>query len=266
MTVTADVRTSTTMPVSGELRATIAELFPVRRDRWVVFSLVALAAVVSLTELAATQLFSSLALPSADRSRTTTIVLVVLFLAVFGGLRVVNYAREMYRLNVFERALAGPAGVPNARESWRWSMAMEVTSLLSSASRAVVVVGACIALAPAFGIAVLVVCAVVGKVLSTAFVRQLRAQRGFRAAQLAREHVSNATKLRTRVRAGELGSLCGYVGIMLLVGLLLALTLHGSVAPGTAFVLFVALRMLGQLLSEIAKMLMRFVRARAFSE
>ena len=53
---------------------------------------------------------------------------------------------------------------------------------------------------------------------------------------------------------------------MLLIGLLIVLTLTGIVGPGTAFVLFVALRMLGQILSEIAKSLMRHVRARAFSE
>lgn len=253
-------------PVTTEIRTTLEELFPVRRDRRVVFGLVALAAVVSTTELLATQLFSLLILPQSDRSQTATVLLVVLFFGVFGGLRLVNYAREMYRLNVFERALEeGPAG-RQAKDSWRWAMAMEVTSLLSSAGRAGVVAVACLALAPAFGVAVLVIIAVVGKVLSYLFTRQLGAQRGFRAAQIARTPVSNATKLRSRVRAGEIGSLSGYLGVVLLIGLLIVLTLVDIVEPGTAFVLFVALRMLGQILSEISKMLMRYVRARAFSE
>jgi len=253
-------------PVTADLRQSLKELFPVRRDRRVVFGLVALAAVVSTTELAATQLFSILVLPQSERSTTTTVLLVVLFFAVFGGLRLVNYAREMYRINVFERALVESQQGRQAKDSWRWAMAMEVTSLLSSASRAGVVVAACLVLAPVFGVAVLVVVAAVGKVLSVIFVRQLRTQRGFRAAQLARSPVSNATKLRSRVRAGEIGSLVGYSGIVLLIGLLILLTLDGAVTPGTAFVVFVALRMLGQILSEIAKMLMRYVRARAFSE
>jgi hypothetical protein len=253
-------------PITADLRQSLKELFPVRRDRRVVFGLVALAAVVSTTELAATQLFSILVLPQSDRSTTTTVLLVVLFFAVFGGLRLVNYAREMYRINVFERALVESQRGRQASDSWRWAMAMEVTSLLSAASRAGVVVAACLVLAPVFGVAVLVVVAAVGKVLSVIFVRQLHTQRGFRAAQVARSPVSNATKLRSRVRAGEIGSLIGYSGIVLLIGLLILLTLDSAVTPGTAFVVFVALRMLGQILSEIAKMLMRYVRARAFSE
>ncbi len=254
-------------PITAELRTTLQELFPVRRDRRVVWGLVALAAIVSVTELGATQLFSVLVLPQSERGRTATILLVALFFAVFAGLRVVNYAREMYKLNVFERALAASVGGgAQARDSWRWALAMELTALLSATGRAVVVVAACLVLAPWFGLAVMLVGALFGVLLSLIFTRQLSTQRDFRAAQLARSPVSNATKLRTRVRAGELGSLAGHLGIVVLVGLLIVLTLVGSVAPGTAFVIFVALRMLGQIMSEIAKMLMRYVRARAFSE
>jgi len=255
-----------TWPITAELRKTLRELFPVRRDRRVVWGLVALAAVVSITELAAVQLFSLLILPQSDRSQSSTVLLVLLFFGVFGGLRLVNYAREMYKLNVFERALTESVGGAQAQDSWRWAMAMEVTNILSAVCRAIVVVVACLVLAPWFGLGVLIVVALFGAMLSSMFTRQLVTQRDFRAAQLARSPVSNATKLRTRVKAGELGSLVGHLGIVLLVGLLVALTLNEQVPPGTAFVIFVALRMLGQIMSEITKMLLRYVRARAFSE
>ena len=89
-----------------------------------VLGLVALAAVVSTTELLATQLFSLLILPKSDRRDEIHRLLVVLFFAVFGGLRLVNLAREMYRLNVFERALAIPHGTRPARTPgggrWPW--------------------------------------------------------------------------------------------------------------------------------------------------
>jgi hypothetical protein len=248
------------------MRATVCRLFEVRRDRAVVLGLVGLAAVVSTTELVATQLFSALILPKGDRSSSHTVVLVLLFFAVFGGLRLVNFAREMYRINVFERALTSSVGAAHHRDSWRWAMAIEVTSLLSSVARVVVVALALVALAPAFGIAVLVVMALVGKALSVIFVRQLSTQRGFRAMQLAQSPASNATKIRNRVKAGEVGSLIAHLGVVLLVGALIMLTLDGRVAPGTSFVLFVALRMMGQMLGEISKGLTRFVRARANSE
>jgi hypothetical protein len=252
-------------PIAGDIRHSVTELFPVRRDRMVVLGLVALAAVVSMTELVATQLFSVLILPKSDRNTAVTALLVVLFLVFFGGLRVINFLREKYRINVFERALVD-SGVSKVSDSWRWAMAMEVTSILSTMSRITVVVAATIVLAPLFGGVVVVAVATVGYALSFLYRRQLSTQREFRAAQLAYRSVDNATKVRTRVIAGETGALFGYAGVVVLIGVLLWMILGGVVEPGTGFVLFIALRMLGQTLTEVAKGLMRYVRARAFSE
>ena len=252
-------------PIAGDIRTSVKELFPVRRDRLVVLGLVALAAVVSMTELVATQLFAVLILPKSDRSTTVTAVLVVLFLVFFGGLRVINFLREKYRINVFERALVD-SGVSKATDAWRWAMAMEVTSILSTMGRIAVVVAAAIVLAPVFGLAVVAAVGVVGFALSFLYRRQLSTQREFRAAQLAYRSVDNATKVRTRVIAGETGALFGYAGVVVLIGVLLWMILSGAIEPGTGFVLFIALRMLGQTLTEVAKGLMRYVRARAFSE
>jgi hypothetical protein len=252
-------------PIAGDIRTSVKELFPVRRDRMVVLGLVVLAAVVSMTELAATQLFAVLILPESDRSTTLTAVLVVLFLLFFGGLRIVNFLREKYRINVFERALAD-SGLSKVSDSWRWAMAMEVTSILSTMGRIAVVMVACLVLAPLFGAAVVVGVALVGVAVSLLYRRQLSVQREFRAAQLAYRSIDNATKVRTRVIAGETGALFGYAGIVALIGVLLWMILTGVVEPATGFVLFIALRMLGQTLTEVAKGLMRYVRALAFSE
>lgn len=253
-------------PITRDLKSTVGELFPVRRDRRVVLGLVVLAAVVSMTELAATRLFASLILPETDRTTTYTAVLVVLFLAFFASLRLVNYAREMYRLNVFERALKESVGLSPASDSWRWAMAMEVTQILSTLGRLVVITGATLILAWQFGVAVVLVAGLVGMSISLLYRRQFRIQREFRAMQLAYNPVDNATKVRTRIKAGETGSLVGYLGIVILIGLLLVMTLGGLIDPATGFVLFIALRMLGQTFTEFAKGLMRYVRARAFSE
>lgn len=252
-------------PITRDLSTGVRELFPVRRDRLVVFGLVALAAIVSFTELAATKLFSSLILPSSDRSSTATGVLVVLFLLLYGGLRVINFGREMYRINVFERALAD-SGVSKVSDSWRWAMAMEVTQILSAVGRMTVVAIAMFVLAPVYGVAVAVVVALVGMWVSVLYRRHWLRQKEFRAAQLAYRSVDNATKVRTRIKAGETASLVGYLGLIVLIAFLLFLVLEGDVDPATGFVLFIALRMLGQTLTEVAKGLMRYARARAFSE
>jgi len=253
-------------PISADIRSTFRTLFTSRRDRLVVLGLVVLAAVVSLTELVATQLFSVLILPGSDRSTTEIAVLVVLFFGVYGGLRLVNFAREMYRINVFERALTHSVGLTPVKDSWRWAMAIEVTTLLSTVGRIAVVTAACLVFAPLFGLGVLVVVGMTGAAVSLIYRRQLRAQREFRKLQLAKTPASNAARVRSRVRAGEIGSLCAYFGVVLLIGLLVALVFLDLVAPGTAFVLFVALRMMGQMLTDIAKGLMRFGRAQALSE
>jgi len=205
-------------PIAGDIRRSVTELFPVRRDRMVVLGLVALAAIVSTTELVATQLFSVIILPKSDRNTAVTALLVVLFLVFFGGLRVINFFREKYRINVFERALVD-SGVSKVSDSWRWAMAMEVTQILSTVSRIAVVVAACVVLAPLFGAAVVVAVAAVGCALSFLYRRQLSTQREFRAAQLAYRSVDNATKVRTRVIAGETGALFGYAGVVVLIGL-----------------------------------------------
>lgn len=252
-------------PVTRDVHGAVSELFPLTRDRVVVLGLVLLAAVVSLTELAATQLFAVLIVPQGDRSSGATAGLVLAFLLLFGGLRVINFLREMYRLNVFERALTD-SGLNRATDAWRWAMAMEITSILSTVGRTAVIAVACLILAPPFGAAVVVAVALVGVCVSVIYERQLGRQRRFRAAQLAHAPVDNATKVRTRVMAGETGSLLAYCWVVLLIGLLLWMVLSDAVGTGTAFVLFIALRMLGQNLTELSKGLMRFVRARAFSE
>ena len=253
-------------PISADIRSTFSTLFTSGRDRLVVLGLVVLAAVVSLTELVATQLFSVLILPGSERATGEVAALVVLFFAVYGGLRLVNFAREMYRINVFERALTQSVGLTPVKDSWRWAMAIEVTTLLSTVGRIVVVTAACTVFAPLFGLGVIVVVLMTGVALSVIFRGSCGPSGSSAQMQLARKPASNATRVRSRVRAGEIGSLFAYFGIVLLIGLLVGLTFADLVPPGTAFVLFVALRMMGQMLTDIAKGLMRYVRARAFSE
>ncbi len=252
-------------PITRDILSGVRELFPVKRDRRVVLGLVVLAAVVSFAELAAAQLFAVLILPSSDRSGGMTALLVVVFLVVFGGLRVINFAREMYRINVFERALAD-SGISKVSNSWRWAMAMEVTQILSTMGRIAVVVAAALYLAPLYGLAVVVVVALVGIWVSVLYRRHGVRQREFRAAQLAYQTVDNATKVRTRIRAGETASLGGYLGVLVLLALLLFLIIDGVIGPGPGIVLFLATRMLGGALTEVSKGLMRYARALAFSE
>jgi hypothetical protein len=239
----------------------------IKRSTAGVLGLVLLAAAVSMTELAATHLFSLLILPTeAPRSTGNIAFLVGAFFALYGGLRLIHFFREMYRIHVFERALSESEGLTPARDSWRWSLAMEVTGVLSAAGRLVVVVLVCLVISPLFGLAALLAAAATAKILSGMITRQLGTQREFRAMQLARSPAPNATRVRSRIRAAEVGSLVVQLSTVVLIGWLLVLTFMGFVSPVNAFVSFVALRQMSQVLTEICKGLMRYVRSRALTE
>ena len=120
--------------IAIELWSSAKDLFPTYRDLRMVLGLVALATIVSISELLLARLFSSLILPSEPRETSEIIVLSAVFLGVFALLRLVNFGREYYRLNVFEKALTDD-DTNRFSNSWRWATAMELTSLLTMIGR-----------------------------------------------------------------------------------------------------------------------------------
>jgi hypothetical protein len=254
------------LTIARELAAAAADLFPARRDRAVVLGLVLLSACVSATELAAAQLFSTLVLPSAPRETSELVLLTALFLAAFGVIKLVHYAQSVYRVTVFEAALGRSRPAAPQHESWRWASAMDWAGVLTLGARLAVISAALFALAPLVGLANLVVLILVAELLGATVRRQLRDQRRFRAARGTRHAFSVAERMRSRVRAGEGGSLAASMGVLLLLGMLVVLVTTGEVPASAALVIFLALRMEGQLYSGISGGLMRFVRARVSYE
>ena len=251
----------------SKFRSAMADLFRTRRDQFIVAGLVSFGALVSAAELLSAQLFSNIIIPDAGVPRTTndTIVLAVVFLVVFGGLRVINYGQSLYRVNVFEKAFQGNS-VSRAGESWRWATAMELTSILTMGARIVVITVALFFLSPLFGFANLIIALGVIQVFGISLRRQFVTQQGFRDQQQAKDPASSADKVRARIKAGELASLMSSVGVMILMAALIVLTVLGDITAGAALVSFLAVRMIGQMYSGIASGLMRFARARVNSD
>ena len=108
--------------------------------------------------------------------------------------------------------------------------------------------------------------AIIAQAFSILLRKQFIEQREFRKKQKSREIVPNVQKVRTRIRAAELATLLSAFGVMGLMGLLVALTVSDRVSPQNAVVLFIAVRMMGQMYSGVASGLMRYVRATVFSE
>ena len=118
---------------------------------------------------------------------------------------------------------------------------------------------------PIFGICNLVIGIGVFQILSWRLDKQFKSQYAFKEKQRTNDPVSNAEKVRTRVISGEIGSLLSSTGVIILLGVLIFLFANGDITPAKAFVLFIALRMVGQLYSGLSSGLMRFARARVFS-
>ena len=251
--------------IAIELWSSAKDLFPTYRDLRMVLGLVALATIVSISELLLARLFSSLILPSEPRETSEIIVLSAVFLGVFALLRLVNFGREYYRLNVFEKALTDD-DTNRFSNSWRWATAMELTSLLTMIGRFVFIFALLFYFSVPFGICNLVLSFILFQIFQVQMKRQYVEQRKLRKLQLQKQTVTNAEKVRTRILAGEWISLFSAFGMLLLFGTLILFSARDYIDPTIAFTLFIALRMLGQVYSGFSSGLMRYVRARVYSE
>ena len=102
----------------------------------------------------------------------------------------------------------------------------------------------------------------IAEVMGSSLRRQFLTQQGFRDQQKAKNPASPAEKVRARIKAGELSALLASLGVMVLMGVLIVFVIIGTVQAGPALVMFLAIRLMGQMYSGISTGLMRFARAR----
>jgi len=252
--------------IATELINTINDLFPTRREIRMIMGVTALAISISISELLMAHFFSLLILPDEPRSTRSLVFLSSIFLFIFAILRLANFAKEHYRLNVFEKSLASRVSGNKVSDSWRWATAMELTALLSMCGRLIVISALLFYFSPVFGLCNLLIGIGIFQTLSYRLRKQFNSQHEFRQKQRTKEPAANAEKVRTRVIAGEIGSLISSAGLMILLGILIFLYAKDMVNPAKAFVLFIAIRMIGQIYTGFSSGLMRFARARVYSE
>ena len=251
--------------VAIELWSATKDLFPSKRHLRMVMGLVTLATIVSISELLLAKLFSDLILPSEPRSSSNLIILSVIFLGVFGLLRIINFVREYYRLNIFEKALTEDSGSKFAN-SWKWATAMELTALLTIVGRFVFISILLFYFSIPFALCNLILSVILFQTFALQMKRQYIEQRKFRKLQLEKKPVTNAEKVKTRILAGESISLISAFGMLLMFGALILFSTKDVIEPTIAFTLFIALRMIGQIYSGFSSGLMRYVRARVYCE
>jgi hypothetical protein len=98
------------------------------------------------------------------------------------------------------------------------------------------------------------------------FSNQLDAQRGFVIARKNKEQITNAVRIGTRVKSGEIGVLISGIAMLILLAVLIYLSYIDGISTSNTIVLFFGLKMQNSNFSNISTALMRFARARTNSE
>lgn len=254
-------------PILSQLKSSTLQLFPTTKYRLILVVLVLTAAFISVSELAVAKLFTQLILHEGEMSRNEIILYVCGFFIFFGGTRAGHYFQRIYRVNVFDRAFkASEVEIHRSKENWRWSLAFELTTLLSIFTQMGVIIVFFTFLNWKFGLLNIVVVLGILQIFGMIFRKQLKSQRGFVKAKIRKEHIPNSVKIGTRIRSGETGILLSGLAMLILFGALIALSFTGEISPSNTVVLFFGLRMQSSSLSNISSGLMRFARARTHSE
>lgn len=253
--------------ILGQLTSALLQLFPTTKYRLILISLVLIAAFISVSELAVAKLFTKIIMHEGDIERTKMAIYVIGFFAFFGATRAAHYFQRIYRVNVFDRAFkANEVEIHRSKENWRWSLAFELTTLLSIFTQMGVIIIFFTFLNWKFGLLNIFVVMVIFQILGRIFRKQITSQRGFVEAKVRKEHVPSSVRIGTRIKSGEIGILLSGMAMLTLFAALIFLSYNGEITPSNTIVLFFGLRMQNSSLSNISSGLMRFARARTHSE
>lgn len=253
--------------VFKELVYALTELFSTRKYRVVLLGLVLIAAMISVSELAVAKLFTKIILDEGTISQTMFALLVTFFFLFFGVTRGGHFLQRIYRVKFFDKAFkASESERSGAKENWRWSLAFELTNLLSTITQLGVIISFFTYLNWRFGLINIVIVLAVFQVYGRLFRHQIEAQRGFVVAKKNKEHIPNVVRIGTRIKSGETGVLISSIAMLILLAILIYLSYIGDISKANTIVLFFGLRMQNSNFANISTSLMRFARARTHSE
>jgi len=252
--------------LAQELWQSARLLVPTNKFRAQLILLVLIAAAIPVTELLVAKLFTDLVIDGANKPLSTIIINLVIFGLLFLATRVANYIQKTYRVKFFDRAFGADKREKTAQgESWEWAMALELVNVLSFMVQAFVITAFFFFLNPLVASVTLVMILILLQVLGRVFAYQLVTQRGFVEKKRAKEVVTPAERLGSRIKSAEFATLLGSVFIVILMVLLVVFSLQGVISLSSTIVFFLGLRLMNTTFSSISSALMRFARAKANS-
>lgn len=249
--------------IAKELITAFRDLFPRGKHSIYLLGLVLIAAIIPVTELLITKLFTDLIIHSSKYSAAQITVQVILFFSLFALTRVAHFGHKVYRVRVFDKAFKGyDKERSKQKESWEWALAFELSTVLGALTQLLIFATFFTVLNPLFGFVNFVVLLASLQVIGVIFGRQVQQQKKFFWAKQVKKDVEASTRVGSRVKSGETGTLLASIGMVLLMGFLITLSLTGLAAASDVIVLFLGARMQNSTMSQISTALMRFARAR----
>jgi hypothetical protein len=253
--------------VVKELLYAVRTLFTTNKDRVVLLGLVLIAAMISVSELAVAKIFTKIIGHEKSMDTTKLVILIVGFFLFFGVTKAGHFLQRVYKVRFFEKAFKESNNeVTAAKENWRWSLAFELTNILSTCTQLSVIILFFAYLSWQFALVNILVVLAIFQVYGALFRHQLDAQRGFVIARRNKELITNAVRIGTRVKSGEIGVLISGIAMLILLGVLIYLSYIDGISTSNTIVLFFGLKMQNSNFSNISTALMRFARARTNSE
>ncbi|MCX6395597.1 MAG: hypothetical protein NTV23_03855 [Propionibacteriales bacterium] len=246
------------------------DLFSARRSRGEIAALLLVMALLPVSELVVTHMFSRLILAGAkqyDEDPRGVLVSGAIFFAAFALSRALHHVVRLNRVRVFRRGFERsgeerPAS-PASTEAWSWAAAFELSTALVSLIQIVAFCSLFTYLDPAFGLANLLIAAGVLWLVAAIYHRQLSHQ----VAYLAEGNKPGSTKVGDRVgkriRDAELGAIVASLAMAVSLGLVLVRAIQGGLSGPDAIVLFIGLRMLYSQVGNLSASAMRFARVKA---
>jgi len=142
---------------------------------------------------------------------------------------------------------------------------LELVNVLSFLTQMFVIAAFFFFLNPGFATINLAFILIVLQVMGVLFVRQFKTQRGFVQKRRAKETVTPAERLGTRIQQAEFGTLLASFGVVVLFAILIWLSIAGQISLANTIVFFLGLRLQNTTFSSVSSALMRFARAKANS-
>lgn len=243
------------------------ELFSARRSRGEISALLLVMALLPVSELVVTHMFSHLILRGAqkyDEDPNGVLVSGAVFFLAFGLSRALHHVVRLNRVRVFRRGFERSGEErPASKEAWSWAAAFELSTAMVSLIQIVAFCSLFTYLDPAFGAANLLIAVGVLWLVATIYRRQLSHQISY----LAEGNKPGGTKVGDRVgkriRDAELGAIVASLAMAGSLGLVLVRAIQGGLSGPDAIVLFIGLRMLYSQVGNLSASAMRFARVKA---